>query len=335
MLKVGIIGCGRIAAVRHIPECYENPEVKIIGFYNRTKEKALQMTRQYGGKVYDNIDECISDPKVNAVIISTPNNTHASIAVRALCAGKHVICEKPMATTEKECLEMVEAAKINHRILLIAHHERYTQTHQMARKMIADGVIGKVLSFQATFAHAGPEKKRPKNNLWFYDKEQAGLGVSADLGSHKIDTIRYLLGDEVKEVTAKISTMKGCENCSLQNSVDNNAIYLLKMNHGAIGSVTVSWTCYGEEINSTILFGSEGTMLIGHPYGGKLEITMKDGERKEWNTEEIYRANGWIDSGIVKEMVRLVRQEKEQTGEDAWKTMQAVFKGVESEHKVM
>lgn len=335
MLKVGIIGCGRIAALRHIPECHENPAVELVGFYNRTNGTAVQMAQQYGGKVYDRIEECIFDPNVDAVIISTPNHTHASLAVRALCAGKHVICEKPMAVTEKECREMVKAAKDNHRILLIAHHERYTQTHQTARKLIADGAIGKVLSFQTTFAHAGPEQKRTQKDLWFYDKKQAGLGVSADLGVHKIDTIRYLLDDEVEEVSAKVSLADADKNRPQQNCVDNNAVYLMKMKQGAIGTVTVSWTCYGEEINSTILFGSEGTMYISHPFSGKVEIAMKNGKRKYIKAEEKYRANGWTDSGIVKEILRLIEQEQEQTGEDALKTMQVVFEGVDSAHKVV
>ena len=326
MLNVGIIGCGRIATVRHIPECYENPQVRLAGFYNRTKEKAIQLAEQYGGKVYNTIEECINDSCVDAVIISTPNVMHASVTIRALYAGKHVICEKPMATTEEECKKMVEAAKINHRVLLVAYQERYTQTHKLARKLIEDGMIGKVLSFQATFAHAGPEKKRPAENLWFYDKSQAGLGASGDLGVHKIDTIRYLLNDEVQEVTAKVNTPDSNANGIFQNLIDNNAVYILKMQNGTIGTVTASWTCYGEEINSTILFGSEGTMYISHPLSGKVELAMKNGERKIINVEEIYRANGWADSGIVREILRLIQQNEEQTGADALKTMQAVLK---------
>lgn len=324
MIKIGIIGCGRIATLRHIPECHENPDVKLVGFYNRTKEKAALLAEKYGGKVYEKVGDCIFDLDVDAVLISTPNNRHASIAIRALKAGKHVICEKPMATSQEDCEQMVKAARENHRILLIAYHERLSKTHELAKWMIEGGILGTVLSFQSTFAHGGPDKKRSEKNLWFYDKEKAGFGVSADLGVHKIDTMRYLLADEVDEVSAKIETInKECD-------VDDNAIYLVKMKSGVIGTITVSWTCFGKEINSTTIFGTKGIMKIDHPYSGKVEIIMEDGKERKYLTEEEYRSNGWVDSGIVKKLIRLIEQEEAEDGADSAKTMQVVFKGMES-----
>ena len=334
MIRVGIIGCGRVATVRHIPECFENSEIEIRGYYNRTKEKAMQMAERYGGKVYDDIGECILDSDVDVVIISTPNKTHAPISIRALDEGKHVICEKPMAVTEEECKRMVDTAREKGRILLIGYQERYTQTHRMARKLIADGMIGKVLNFQVIFAHGGPEKKRPSENLSFYDKEQAGMGASMDLGVHKIDTMRFLLNDEVGEIAAKRGYIKTVERRGIESCVDNNAAYILRMQKGAVGTVTASWTCYGEEKNFVIIFGSEGTMLIEHPFSGKVRIMMKDGAEKEISIKEHYRADGWIESGIIREMIRLIKRGEKQTGEDALKTMQAVFTAVECEDRM-
>ena len=331
MIKVGIIGCGRIASLRHIPECFENPKTEIAGYYNRTREKAAQMANLYGGKVYDSIEECIMDSNVDVVIICTPNRTHAAIAIQALAKGRHVICEKPMAVTMRECQQMVKAAKCNNRILLIGMQERYTQTHQLARNMILEGAIGKVLGFQAIFAHGGPEKKRQGENLWFYDKAQAGFGASADLGIHKIDTLRFLLNDEVNEATVKLGHAQTGLDKASKHLVDNNAAFVLKMKNGAVGSVMASWTCYGSERNSMILFGSNGTMLIEHPYCGKVRIMMKNGEKKECSAEELYRANGWADSGIIREMIRLIEQGQKQSGEEALKTMKAVFTGIEKQ----
>lgn len=331
MIRFGIIGCSRIASLRHIPECYENPKAEIAGYYNRTREKAVQMAKLYGGRVYHNIEECILDSNVDAVIISTPNRTHAPIAIRALAEGKHVVCEKPMAVTMAECCRMAEAARCNNRILLIGLQERYTQTHRMARNLISEGVIGKVLGFQAIFAHGGPEKKRQGENLWFYDQEQAGLGVSADLGIHKIDTFRFLLNDEVVESTVKLGYAKTASDKACKHLVDNNAAFVLKMKKGAVGTIMASWTCYGAERNSMVLFGSEGTMLIEHPYCGKVRIMMKNGEEKEYSAEELYRANGWADSGIIREMIRLIEQGQRQSGEDTLETMRAVFAGIGTE----
>ncbi|MGN1167099.1 MAG: Gfo/Idh/MocA family protein [Lachnospiraceae bacterium] len=327
MIKVGFVGCGRIAQVRHIPECNEHPDVEIVGYYNRTREKAIQMADMYGGKVFERAEDCILNPEVEVVIISTPNATHAPYSILALCAGKHVICEKPMAITKKECEQMVDVAQKSDRILLIAYHERYTQTHKLAKRLIEEGTIGKVLAFQTILAHGGPDKKRVADNLWFFDKKMAGFGVSADLGVHKIDTIRYLLGDEIEEVTARIDSLDGCE-------IDDNAIYLVKMKNGALGTITVSWTCYGDEINSTIILGTNGNIKIKHPYCGEVEVAMKDGTTKCYHEEEIYRVNGWTDSGIIREIVRLINEKAENKGsvygEDSIRTMDVLFDGLKS-----
>ena len=328
MIRIGIIGCGRIAELRHIPECNENPEIEIAGYYNRTREKAEKMAKQYGGRVYDRAEECMLDPSVDAVIISTATCTHAPYTMFALCNGKHVICEKPMSISEKECLSMVDAAKDYQKILLIGYHERYTKTHQLAKKIIDEGIIGKVLTFQTVFAHGGPGKKRNEENLWFYDKKEAGGGVSIDLAVHKIDTIRYLLGQEIVSVTSELGKLNVDDFEEKDNQVEDNAIYILRTEHGAMGTVTASWTCYGSEVNSTRIFGDKGHLLIQHPYGKEVEVTLMSGEKRTYIAEETYRANGWTDSGVVRELVRLIRNQEIQTGEDAFKTMKVVLDGM-------
>ena len=109
-MKVGIIGCGKIAEVRHAPEFHENPHCLLAGYYNHTPEKAEALARQYGGQVYDSV-EALLDSGIDAVSVCTSNSSHASIAIQAMEAGKHVLCEKPMAVTLEECEAMVETAR--------------------------------------------------------------------------------------------------------------------------------------------------------------------------------------------------------------------------------
>ena len=99
MIKVAIIGCGKIAQVRHLPEYAANPNVELVGYYDLNRERAEKVAAQYGGKVYDTYFDLLNNPAIDAVSICVDNRSHAEITTYALYAGKHVLCEKPMATT--------------------------------------------------------------------------------------------------------------------------------------------------------------------------------------------------------------------------------------------
>ena len=108
MLKIGIIGCGKITEVRHAPEYSENPNCEITALFDFIPERAQKIAAQYGGTVYDSIEALLASD-VDAVSVCVANNAHASVSIQALQAGKHVLCEKPMATTAEDCRAMVEA----------------------------------------------------------------------------------------------------------------------------------------------------------------------------------------------------------------------------------
>ncbi|MBR2808291.1 MAG: Gfo/Idh/MocA family oxidoreductase, partial [Oscillospiraceae bacterium] len=209
MIKVGILGCGKIAQVRHIPEYDENPCCELVGFFNPTRSRAEDMAAKYGGKVYDTADELLADPEIDAVSVCAANNAHAELSIKALKAGKHVLCEKPMAISLADCEEMVRVAKEQGKRLMIGQNQRLTNAHQLAKKMIADGEIGKVITFRTTFGHGGPEtwSITPGKNTWFFDKTKAAMGAMADLGIHKTDLIQFMLGENVVRTTAKLTTL--------------------------------------------------------------------------------------------------------------------------------
>ena len=187
MLKIGILGCGKIAQVRHIPEYNDNPNCELVGFFNPTKSRAEDMAAKYGGKAYDTAEELLADPAIDAISVCAANNAHAELTIKALKAGKHVLCEKPMAISLADCEEMVKVAKENGKLLMIGQNQRLTKAHELAKKMIADGEIGKVITFRTTFGHGGPEtwSITPGKNTWFFDKTKAAMGAMADLGIHK------------------------------------------------------------------------------------------------------------------------------------------------------
>ena len=122
MLKIGILGCGKIAQVRHIPEYASNPNCELVGFFNPTKSRAEDMAAKYGGKAYDSAEELLADPEIDAVSVCAANNAHAELTIKALKAGKHVLCEKPMAVTLADCEEMVKVAKEEGKLLMIGQN---------------------------------------------------------------------------------------------------------------------------------------------------------------------------------------------------------------------
>ena len=286
MVKAGIIGCGGIAQNRHIPEYAANPDAEIAGYY-------------------ESVDELLSDPTINAVSVCVANTQHAEITIRALKAGKHVLCEKPMAVSIGECEAMVQAAEESGKMLMIGQNQRMMKEHQRARALIREGAIGKVLTFRTAFGHQGPEHwSVMKNRTWFFDKAQAAMGAVADLGVHKTDLIQFLLDDYISEVTAVITTLDKKDPEGLPIGVDDNAVCVYRMRSGAIGTMTASWTYYGAaEENYTVIYGTEGVLHIYDRPDYTLYIQKPDGERIYYEMEKKLRPEVLSGSGVIDEFV--------------------------------
>src|SRR5947209_17773538 len=123
-VKYGIIGCGAIAQRRHIPECVANPESKLAALADPVKERVDELAAKYGAKAYTDYKEMLRDPGIDAVVVCGPNALHAQQSIDALSAGKHVLCEKPMATTREDAKAMLAAAKKNKKFLMIGLNQR-------------------------------------------------------------------------------------------------------------------------------------------------------------------------------------------------------------------
>ena len=336
MTGIGIIGCGKIAQVRHIPELHANPEARIVGFYNPTLSRAEAMAACYGGKVYGSIDEMLADPDIEAVVVSLANQAHASVSIQALEAGKAVLCEKPMATTIQECEAMVQASRKANLPLMIAQNQRLTAAHQQARRMIEAGSIGRLLTFRTTFGHGGPEtwSVNPGKGTWFFSKDKAAMGVMADLGIHKTDLIQYLTGQHVTAVKATIATLHKTQDNGQPIEVDDNAIVIYTLSGGAIGTMTASWTHYGAEDNSTVLYGTEGILRIYDNPAYAIELIHADGSREQFDVERIQTNDNQTSSGMSDLFVKAVREGAGSqcylSAESVLPAMRAIFAAIES-----
>ena len=332
MYKIGIIGCGKIAQVRHIPEYLANKDALITAFYDLNEERAKELAKIYNAKAYPSLDELLSSD-VDAVSICTANSTHAEIAIKALKKGKHVLCEKPMAVTLNECIEMDKASHDSGLILMIGQNQRLAKAHVKAHDLIKKGEIGRVISFTTTFGHGGPEtwSVDPGKNTWFFDKKRAVMGAMADLGIHKTDLIDYLLDDVPVRVTARLATLDKKDASGALIGVDDNAFCIYEMKSGAIGTMRASWTFYGEEDNSTLIYGTKGIMKIYSDPAHSIVITTSDGEKISYDIDKIQTNDAQTSSGVIDAFIKSLKEGKSEiSSSSVLPAMKAVFAAIES-----
>ena len=334
MLNIGIIGCGKIAQVRHLPEYEQNPGARIAGLYDLNQERAQALAAQYGAKAYESYEALLADPAIDAVSVCSSNVSHAEIAVAALEAGKHVLCEKPMATTLEDCERMVAAAKKSGKYLMIDQNQRLAGAHRKARELIRGGAIGKPLTFRTAFRHGGPEtwSVDPGKSTWFFDKKRAAMGAMADLGVHKTDLIQFLLDQVVVETTASLSTLDKKFADGNPITVDDNAVCIYRMSGGAVGTMTASWTNYGPEDNSTVINGTEGVLRIYDDPAHTLVLIHRDGTVENYDVDQIQTNDNQTKSGIIDLFVDCLNDpSREGIGaESVLPAMRAVFASIES-----
>lgn len=334
MLKIGVLGCGKIAQVRHIPEYAANENCELVAFYNPTKQRAEDMAAKYGGKAYDTAEELLANPEIDAVSICAANYAHADLTIKALKAGKHVLCEKPMATTPEDCDAMLKAQKDTGKRLMIDQNQRFAMAHQKAKELIDSGYIGRVVTFRTTFGHGGPETWaiKPGNDTWFFDKKKAAMGAMADLGVHKTDAIRYMLGQDVVRTTARLATLDKCGPDGELIGVDDNAICIYEMSGGAMGTMTASWTYYGAEDNTTIFYGTKGIMRIYDDPAHSIVVIHGDGTKESFDVDAIQTNDNQTASGAIDEFVNAILEERKSIldATDVIGSMKAVFASIES-----
>jgi predicted dehydrogenase len=334
MVKIGIIGCGGIARRRHIPEFAANPDVKIVGYFNPTTSRAVEMAEQYGGQVYDSYEALLADQEIDAVAICTANSTHAPITIAALQAGKHVLCEKPMATSVADGEKMITAARQAGKYLMIAHNQRLYSAHAKAKEILLRGELGRILTFRTAFTHKGPEKFSINKTVtsWFFNKDAAVLGVLGDLGVHKADLVRWLIEDEIEEVMAMVMTLdkKGPDGKPIE--IDDNAMCILKSKTGIQGTLTAGWSNYGVKDDWTVIYCAGGVIKLYCNPEYSLEIIKRDGERILHRFDQDPANQGGVKSGIADQFIDCIVKGKspEISGEAGLAALKIVFACMES-----
>lgn len=287
------------------------------------------MAETYGGKGYASYEELLANEEVDAVSVCTPNYLHASLAIAAANAGKHVLVEKPMACSAEEGEQMIEAARKNGVYLMVGHNQRLMPPHVKAKEILDSGKLGRVLTFRTSFGHPGPEGWSVDGaDSWFFRKEEAIMGAMGDLGVHKSDFIRYLLNDEVSEVAGFISTLhkEGTE-------VDDNAACILRMKSGAIGTLVASWTQYRGGDNSTVLWCEHGVMKIGTVEGDEVIVELTNGTVETYKVGAMATNEKQVPSGVIDDFVKSIVTNTPPaiSGEEGLRSLKVILAAFESQ----
>jgi len=204
-----VVGLGSLSINQILPAFAKCEKSKVVAFVSGHPDKASKLALRYGVDPkniynYENYDSIKNNPEVDVIYVVLPNGMHAEYTVRGLQAGKHVLCEKPMANTPAECQQMIDAAHKVDRKLMIAYRCRYEPYNREAIRIARSGELGPT---QMILADAGFRIGDPKQ--WRLNKQMAGGGSLMDIGIYALNASRYLTGEEPKEVNAMIYSTPG------------------------------------------------------------------------------------------------------------------------------
>jgi predicted dehydrogenase len=250
-----VIGIGDIAIRRVIPAIQAEPRSHLYGLVTRDPAKATP----FNTRVFSTLEQALADPEVHAVYVGTPVFLHAPQTIQALRAGKHVLCEKPMAMDEAEARTMLQAAADSGKTLGVAYYRRCYPKIQRAKELIAAGAIGKPLVAELTnhmwFDGTG-------SRSWLVDPSKAGGGPLFDIASHRIDVLNFLFGKPLS-VKAQLS------NAVHHYAVEDNATVMIEYENEVRGAVDVRWHSHVKRDECRIR-GTEGEIEMSPLNGPEL-----------------------------------------------------------------
>jgi predicted dehydrogenase len=236
--KIGyaVIGLGRIAG-HFMPGVRASSNSQITGVVSGHRDKADKIAMQYdvpAGSIYsyDNFDSIADNKSIQAVYVALPNSMHADYSIRAAKAGKHVLCEKPMAVSVSECEAMIAACRQNNVKLMIAYRCHFEPMNLRAVKLLRDGTIGQVQTIESTYGF----NIRPGE--WRLSKKMAGGGPLYDVGIYSLNACRYLTGEEPADISAHASVI---DHDGRFNEVEENVSWTMKFPSGIVASCATTY----------------------------------------------------------------------------------------------
>ena len=271
-LRWGILGCGDVANYKGGPPLYTVDDSELVAVMRRDRAKAQAFAERHGAKwAYSDVDALLADDEVNAVYIATPPHLHCEHTIRAARAGKHILCEKPMALTVEECQRMIDACRQAGVTLMIAYYRTFFPNIMRMKALMDEGAIGDIVLARVNCtAYYNPNQHELSS--WRINPEISGGGVLMDIGSHRIDLLQYLMGD--------IVSVRGyAETVHLDVDVDDSAVFTLRFASGAHAVANINWNV-GTAVDDVEVYGTEGCLRCSPLNSGNLTLE-KSGDRFE------------------------------------------------------
>jgi predicted dehydrogenase len=272
-LRWGLIGCGDIARKRIAPALRDSALCELLAVSRAQAELAETFAKEFGArKWYADWKELLLDEEIDAVYIATPVHLHAAQTIAAAEAGRHVLCEKPMAMDVAECDQMIAACRANKVKLGVAYYRHFYPAVERIKSIIAAGEIGVVVLAQINaFEWFNPAADDPRS--WLLKKQVSGGGPMFDFGCHRIEVLTSIFG-RITAVRALTT------NALFDREVEDTATALFQFEKGVSGVLSVSHATL-EPRDSLNIFGSLGSIRVSILNEGKIRVVGRLGERYE------------------------------------------------------
>ncbi len=272
-VRWGLIGCGDIARKRVAPAFKEHPNCELVAVTRSRADQAEQFAKEFEARRwYPTAEQLFRDEEIDAVYIATPVHLHASQTLAAAGAGKHVLCEKPMAMNVAECDQMIAACADNGVRLGVAYYRHFYPVVVRIRDLLASGEIGTPIIAQINafeYFDPGPVHAR----RWLIEKELSGGGPMFDFGCHRIEVLIHLFG-RMNRVSSLVT------NTLFDRSVEDTATALFEFETGAQGILSVTHAA-AEPQDTLSIFGSHGSLQVQTLNDGALTVRVGLHERQE------------------------------------------------------
>jgi len=254
-IRVGLVGLGFSGSLHADAYSAIKDKANLVAVCDIDKEKAEMMACCYNAKAYTDFKEMLEKETLDAVDLCVPHHLHSKYVIAAAQAGKHVMVEKPIATTVEETEKMIEATRKARVKFMIAEDQMHLPAHKLAKELIEKEAIGKIFMARVVSAvYDIPEDDKG----WKLDPRNKG--VLLDMAAHYIMVLYWMIGEmeKVCAMAESIVVEKG------ESDFDDNAIAIFKFKNGAIGEISVTTTVVSEPLQRLEFYGTEGTIIIDH-----------------------------------------------------------------------
>ena len=268
LINVCVIGTGRAGMIHARSYNGSVPGARLAALCDPVEESLKAAQLETGvEKVYTDYRDALADPEIDAVVIVTPTGLHREIVVAAANAGKHVFCEKPMATDANECDEMIEACRKNNVKLQLGFMRRFDKSFRRGKEIIDSGKIGDV-TLVKSLTH-GPSELRE----WMYDISKSS-GPIGEVNSHDFDTLRWYAGSEVKTIHAIGRNFRSPEKAGEYPDYYDTCAVILEFENGVLGMVDgAQYVQYGYDARAEIL-GTKGNVCVGSQRADNVTVAV-------------------------------------------------------------